>query len=608
MELLKYNPVDVQAALERGEFSPFPRVSDRSAWAEVARAVGPDVVQQLVSDAERLAAQDVPALPATLYLEFQRTGQREGYQEPSGVRRQMLATMALAECLEDKGRFLDPLLDVVWAICEESSWAMPAHQGELADMDRPVIDLGAAGVGLALAEFDHLLAERMDPLVGKRIRYEVDRRLTTPYLGRHDFWWMYNTQFRTVNNWTAVCTGGVVGAALYLEPDKARLAEIICRGARSLHDYLDTFDEDGGSSEGPGYWGYGFGHYVLLAQLVEAATGGTVSLLEGERIRKIAQFPLRTMLTPGAFANFSDCDAEVHYPTSLLVYLAQRLDLPGLMQLAREQPEGGRGGQLPWALRNLLWRVEPEPPGRFVPAKRDWFSGMMWMFARHNPDDPDALVLAAKGGHNGEMHNQNDVGSLIVRYRQESLIAELGRGRYTKAYFGPQRYEHLVNSSLGHSTPVPNGKAQLPGKEHGATLVERRADDSVDAMTIEMRGAYPPEADLGSLRRTVALHRDTPEGWVELEDVAVFSSGPGMLESALLTFSDVETTEGQVTITGQRGRLRVTYDASRIVTRVDVHEGLDLSTGPTDARRIVFALREPQKEGTIALRIEPMAL
>ena len=84
---------------------------------------------------------------------------------------------------------------------------------------------------------------------------------------------MHNTQLRKVNNWTAVCNAGVVGAALYLEKDLSRLAEMIARAARSLDDYLLTFDQDGGSSEGPGYWSYGFGYYSILGQLVEQRTG-----------------------------------------------------------------------------------------------------------------------------------------------------------------------------------------------------------------------------------------------------------------------------------------------------------------------------------------------
>ena len=37
------------------------------------------------------------------------------------VRRDKLTSLALAECIEYKGRFLDPLLDVIWAMCEQST-------------------------------------------------------------------------------------------------------------------------------------------------------------------------------------------------------------------------------------------------------------------------------------------------------------------------------------------------------------------------------------------------------------------------------------------------------------------------------------------------------
>ena len=95
----------------------------------------------------------------------------------------MLSNLALAECLEGEGRFLDPLLDVAWAICEESSWSWPAHQGDLADMGHPVIDLSVAMTALYLAELDLLLADRLDPALGRRIRYEVDRRCLAPLPG-----------------------------------------------------------------------------------------------------------------------------------------------------------------------------------------------------------------------------------------------------------------------------------------------------------------------------------------------------------------------------------------------------------------------------------------
>ena len=493
--LSQYNAVDIEAALRAATPSPpFPPASDRPAWAAIRRAIGEEAAADLVARAEAAAQEPIPPLPATLFLEFQRSGRREGYEEPRYRRRRLLTHLALAECLEGRGRFLDALLDVAWAICEESSWALPAHQRTLTDMELPHIDLGAAMTALELAELDLLLGPALDPMLGSRIRHEVSRRCTVPYLTRHDHWWLYNTGLRQVNNWTAVCNAGVVGAAIYLEPDVARLAELIARAARSLDDYLATFDVDGGSSEGPGYWSYGFGYYTILAHLVEQRTGGRVSFLEGDLIRHVARFPLRTILSPGVYVNFQG----------------------------------------------------------------------------------------------------------------ESVIADLGRGRYTRAYFGPERYQHLVNSSRGHSVPMINGQEQLPGGEHGAVLLEHRADQAVDLLRLELAGAYPAQAGLESLERTVALHREPPRGWVELIDEVRFAAEPGMCESVLTTFGGVDTGPSWLELRGRRGALRVSFDPAVVAPRLEEEKDVDLALGPADVRRVILAFREPRREGTIRLRIEPV--
>lgn len=606
--LNQHNAVDIEAALRAvSPEPPFPSASDRPAWTAISQAIGQAAVVDIIRRAEEDAREPIPALPATLFLEYQRTGQREGYQQPRARRRSALTNLALAECLEGQGRFLDPLLDVAWAICEESSWVLPAHQTVLTDMAHPVIDLGVAMTALELAEMDLLLGSVLDPLVGKRIRYEVDRRCFTPYLTRHDHWWLYNTRLRQVNNWTAVCNGGVAGAAIYLEQDPSRLAEIIARAARSLDDYLATFDADGGSSEGPGYWSYGFGYYTILAHLVEHRTAGQVSLLDEPVIRQAAQFPLRTILSPGVYVNFSDCDPNVRFIAAHLAYLAKRLELPDLMRLARAQsPEGGRLGELNWALRALFWRPSSEPAGLFTPARHDWFPGMMWMIARYDPEDPNALVLAAKGGHNGEMHNQNDVGNVVVHVGGESVIPDIGRGRYTRAYFGPERYQHLVNSSRGHSVPMPNGCEQLPGADHGAVLLDHRTDATTDLLDLELKGAYPAEADLASLRRRVALHREGQRGWVELVDRVRFATRPGSFESVLTTLAQPEVEASVVVLRGQRGALRVSFDPEVVSAQVVTEKDVDLALGRADVHRVLFSFTQPRLEGSVGLRIEPV--
>jgi hypothetical protein len=601
--LWQHNPIEVEAALAGAPGRPpFPPITDRLAWEQVRATIGSVEAAALIARAESAAATPVPSLPATLFLQFQRAGERPGYETPNHARRSSLAALVLAECLEDQGRFLDPILDYAWAICEESTWVWPAHQSSLTDIQRFYLDLGAASTALTLAEASYLVGVRLDLLLAKRIRDEVDRRCLAPFLSRHDLWWMFNSAQHPVNNWTAVCVGGVVGAACYLEADNARLAEIIARGARSLTDYLATFDEDGGSSEGPGYWSYGFGLFTIVSHLVENRTGGQVCFLAGDQIQAIARYPVRTLLSPSVYVNFSDCDRDVRLIAPHLAYLAQRLAIPELGVLARS-PVAEHQQHFPWGLRDLFWRPESDEQPLTL-ARDDFFRGMQWLIARDDPSDPNALVLAVKGGHNGEMHNQNDVGNVIVHVNQESLVADLGRGRYTRAYFGPERYEHLVNSSRGHSVPVVNGQLQEPGRERAAGFLARETSDQHSSLRLDLKAAYPPTADLASLERTVTLHREPSGGRVTLEDRVCFATRPGQFESVLTTFGAVEIGDDSVRIRGERGQLLVSFDPQVVTPRVEDIPDVDFDDGPVAVRRIVFALREPALEATVVLEMQ----
>src|SRR5690606_15432955 len=104
---------------------------------------------------------------------------------------------------------------------------------------------------------------------------------------------------------------------------------------------------------------------------------------------------------------------------------------------------------------------------------------------------------------------------------------------------------------------------------------------------------------------TVALHREAPRGWVELADEVVFSGGPGMLESVLTTFGNVTIGPDSVILTGERGALRVEYDAAVVTPHVERVEQVDLAEGRADVNRVIFFFAQPVDSGTIRLRIVP---
>ncbi len=126
--LTRYNAIDIEDALRAvTPPPPFPPARNRPAWSAIRRQLGEEEVQAILRQAEEDARTPIPALPASLYLEFKREGRREGYQQPRSQRRELLRNLALAECLAGEGRFLDPILDLAWAICEAAGYCRPTR-------------------------------------------------------------------------------------------------------------------------------------------------------------------------------------------------------------------------------------------------------------------------------------------------------------------------------------------------------------------------------------------------------------------------------------------------------------------------------------------------
>ena len=606
MDLRRWNVRQVREALESApDFEPFPKTGSAE-WQSIKAGIGA-ALTGLLARAEADASTEIPALPARLYREFAETGRREGYEDAQRARRSMLYRLVLAEWLTGEGRFVPAIENVLWARLEETNWAWPAHARELDRYDRPTLDLAAAMAGLDLAEVDYLVGDRLSPNLRDRLWVEAERRVVGPFLNRNDHWWLHATPAKPVNNWTAVCVAGSVGVALYLEQDMGRLAEIVTRGLHSLADYLETFDREGGSSEGPDYWTYGFGNYAVLAHLLHVRTGGAIDVLEGAFIRDIAQFPLRTMLTEGVWASFSDSDHNPSFHPGLLSLLAKHLDLPGLLGLGMKNDfDVSVFNQFVWPLRQYAWPL-PEAAAPAVLGPHDWYDEMGWMVSRLDPKNSNSLRLAAKGGHNDEMHNQNDVGSFMVVTGGTVALTDPGRGRYSKAYFGPDRYQNLFASSLGHSVPVVNGQAQAEGRAHAAEVVEHVQSEAEDRLVLDMAAAYPDQADLAQLQRTVALKRDVPGGVVWLEDRYAFHAAEGEFQSVLVTPLAARLANDGVVVGETGGGLHIGFDAGALDVAFDIRKAQEKQYQPAvDLIRIVFTPRQRRREGSVVLEISPL--
>ena len=527
-------PVALEAALRAGgAFRPLPPAADRAAWNAIHAALDPGEADAWLARAEAAAAAPLQPLTATAYL-------NTAYGAAQEARRAALVALTVAACLQGGSRFLGPLLDCAWAICEESAWAWPDPAGGLPDPAAPHLDARAAATALALAELDALLGADLPPALAARINAEVEQRVIEPFLHRHSFAWMFSPGHEA-----AACVAGVVGAALYLEAGPARLAEIVARGLWALGDGLQRFDLRG--------WAQGLAAWALLAHLLAARTGGRLDLLADSA--GLARLPLLARLGPNAYAG---CVTGDQPTAALLAWLAQRFDQPQLARLAHEQRAAPPPPDLPWALRSLLWRPDPEaavPPE--LPA-RDWDERLGCMTVRFDPADPAALALAVLGGRGAAVCCGGDL-----------LIADVPP---------PLAADHAAHPAA-------------------AAALERQSTAAFDFVSLELKDAYPPAAGLLSLRRVVALHRSPPGGWVELVDGVLFDGEAHTLQTALVTPAGAALTPGVVILNGPRAALRVEYYAEQVYARLEM---------AGDLSRVVFTLRQPSRSGAIRLKIEPV--
>lgn len=92
------------------------------------------------------------------------------------------------------------------------------------------------------------------------------------------------------------------------------------------------------------------------------------------------------------------------------------------------------------------------------------------------PTGSEGLYLAAKGGHNAESHNHNDVGNFIVYADGYPAISDVGVETYTAKTFSAQRYDIWTMQSAFHNLPIINGFMQKNGGNFKAAAVNYEAD------------------------------------------------------------------------------------------------------------------------------------
>ena len=510
-------------------------VTDRKAWENLAHK---ESFEAVIPEAEQLIQKPIPEQPDDLYLDFSRTGNRSRWQRVSGRRRGRVGTLVLAECLEDKGRFIPAFEEIVRELCSERTWVMPAHDRQLVNFNGKSIDidLGSSMLACSLATADYLLADKLNPEVRRLIRDNLNRRIFQPYrdmvLGkRNKNWWM-----TTTNNWNAVCLAGVTGSALAVLDSPHSRAFFIAAAEDYSKNFLKGFTDDGYCSEGLGYWNYGFGYYIMLSEMIYQATGSKIDLLQNQKARQAASFGANIEILNGVYPAFADCSISAKPSSRLMYFVSRRLGF-GLRSWEQSDPVSPHGSlyeSMMYSFTNSASSTRPVQIASPGPGIRSWFDKGGVLICRPAPASSCKLAVALKGGHNQEHHNHNDVGSFVVVLADKPLLLDPGGEVYTSRTFSSRRYESNVLNSFGHPVPIVAGKLQRTGRAARGRVVHQAFTDSTDTLVLDISSAYDvPE--LKKLERKFVYSR-LGQGSLTVTDEVIYSR-PCDLGTALITFS-----------------------------------------------------------------------
>ncbi|GAB6186290.1 hypothetical protein JCM17478_17920 [Thermopirellula anaerolimosa] len=512
-------------------------IANRQVWDHLAELPG---FKDIPAKAAIEAAKPLPEATDELYLDFSKTGTRRRYESVLSARRRRHSLLVLAECLENRGRFLKDIGRTLQAFCEEKTWVLPAHDRNLANFEGKTveIDLVSSATGFELALTLNWLGDKLSPEVRKLVMANLERRIFQPFEGavregRPQLWWL-----TTTNNWNAVCLANTTGAAMAAVEDVERRAFFAASAEHFIRNFLQGFTVDGYCSEGMGYWNYGFGHYVILSDVLYRASGGKADLILDPAATAPARFAYRMEITHDFYPPFADCTFGSKPDPQLMAYLSRRWGF-GLTDLEKRYlgPQTGPSG----SLAELSVFGMPDaggPPAakvdRLERSLRDWFPDAGVLIARPTPDRPDDLAAALKGGHNAEHHNHNDVGTFLVVVGGAAVLVDPGAEVYTARTFDSRRYQSKLLNSYGHSVPVIAGQLQRPGGNAKGKILRTEFSDEADLVEMDLTSAYPvPE--LQSLKRTFVFRRGNG-GSLTVTDSVRFSS-PKELEESLVTFS-----------------------------------------------------------------------
>lgn len=546
---------------DNGPQDNLPRYEERKAWEEIPE----ELREKIIVNAGKLTGYEWPQLKASEYYEFFDDGVHGGiYHQKFNKRRNILGQFLMAECVEGKGRFLKDIVNGIFCICEESTWVVPQHNAiinklvtdnKIPSRDTAHIDLFAAETGSLLSWCLYFLRKPLDDMsvnICARIEDELMHRIIKPYLASDELHWMgLKPGTGGHGNWNTWINCNCSVTFLYGCRDRLLTATGIEKVIRSIHNYIDFVTDEGGCNEGPVYWTIAAGMVYDFMDILFKATGEQFPMFDSEKFKNMGKFIYRLYVGDHTYVNFADAPAkDPGTKDGGLLYRYgktagdDRLRDLGAAVFKRNikllsQRETFQLSQTNntfrgyWNLSNLFTYKEMMASEADAPYVRDAFIGDVQIaVAREQEGSPKGFFICAKGGHNHESHNHNDVGHFVLYHNEKPVCIDPGNLPYTLAYFNKDtRYTYWATQSAYHNLPTVGYSMQLEGSDSKATNTDYNYDDNGMTYKLGIETCYPEEAGVEMWTRTFRLKRTDDKAVEICEDFQLKKGITGVYRS-----------------------------------------------------------------------------
>jgi hypothetical protein len=585
----------------------FPDYRDRTFWNNLPE----ELKKQYVEEAEMAIDYNWPMVKATDYIEIIRSGDRR--QEVYAAPRAALMALVMGELAEGKGRFIDQIVNGVWYYSEQTWWGWSAHLTAqkaphgLPDADEPVIDLGVGEITNILSWTWFLFKDEFDkihPLIAKRLKDEIMKKAVIPYYERNDFWWQGLDGSRDVNNWNPWTNHNMLTAILILEDDQAKKVQGVEKVVRSLDQFINVYPADGGCDEGPSYWGRAGASLYQCLDLLKRATNGKFDVYDQAIVKNMGNYIYKAYINYPYFVNFADADATTGGRPQIIYSYGKDIGDP-LMQkfgafLAKKQDWGKEipEGKVDEQIMQLMHLKEIENAEAENALISDfWLPETQVAGARDKAGSYEGFFFAAKGGHNAESHNHNDLGTCVLYFNGKPCLVDIGRETYTMKTFSSQRYEIWTMQSQYHQLPKINGVDQKEGREFVATNSTFAADAKKATFSTDIFKAYTDEAQVNKWTRSYTLERGKRfliQDNYNLKEL-VTPSTLNFVTSCKVT----DKGAGVLALEGEGFTLNMNYNTKNVTPKIEVIEITDsgLKRYWTTITRIVFTINNQKTTG-----------